>query len=68
MNTALLGIGTTAATALIGWLAGPAEAVLFGFFGVWGVLLVWNAGRARVSGADSLATDGELETDLPVRR
>jgi hypothetical protein len=59
MDTALLGIGTAVAATLIGWLGEPADAVLFGFFGLWGVLMVWSAGRTRA--------DDDHESDLSVR-
>ena len=66
MRTVLLGI-VTVATALIGWLDGPADAAFFAFFGLWGVLLVWNADRAPAHDADHAAADQEPEPDLRVR-
>ncbi len=63
MRTALLGI-VMAATALIGWLDGPADAAFFAFFGLWGVLLVWSAGRAAVRDADSPSAEAGSTSEL----
>ena len=77
MGAAFLAIAIAAGAAVIGRLAGPADAVPVAFFGLWAAVLIWildrvpaeetgEAGEAEGAGKPVPAPAPEPEVRLPI--